>query len=74
MPMRANRLPIQPFSQYTAVRAIPAMEVGSAKGRSMSPSMILRPGNRQRTNTQLKIRPNTPLMAAAMREQPKLTL
>ena len=42
----ASGAPSQPFSEYSAVSAMPATAVGSAKGRSTSASRIFLPGKR----------------------------
>jgi hypothetical protein len=44
MPSGSSHWPIQPFLAYSAVSAMPATAVGSAKGRSTSASTILLAG------------------------------
>ena len=45
MPNFAKKLPIKPVSAVSEVSAIPATAVGSAKGSSIIPPIILLPWN-----------------------------
>ena len=72
MPAGSRYWPSQPFDAYSAVSAMPATAVGSAKGRSTSAETRRLPGNSVRTSTQAINSPNTALISAAIAAAPKL--
>src|SRR5260370_6807579 len=73
IPSGLSNLPIQPFSAYSAVSAIPETAVGSANGRSTIASRILLPGKRYRTSVHATPNPNTALTRAPVNDAPNVS-
>ena len=73
IPKFAKKLPTRPLSDVRDVSEIPATAVGSAKGSSIIPSMILFPGKSYRTSTHARISPMMAFTTVAANAVIKLT-
>ena len=73
IPKFAKKLPTRPLSDVRDVSEIPATAVGSAKGSSIIPSMILFPGKSYLTSTHARTRPIIALITVAANAVIKLT-
>ena len=73
IPNFAKKLPTSPLSDVSDVNEIPATAVGSAKGSSIIPSMILFPGKSYLTSTHARISPMMAFTTVAANAVIKLT-